>query len=146
MNRITMNIDLENNELLLEEVKKSLEADARRIAREALQQVIQNETARIIAIAITDDRSLLKRKIKEDAQKCIREELERMGFYAFSVRGVIEERMKTYGDNAVRQILAKLEEKIDNEIEENVEQRMETKLMQVLVKVVSAAQAEGGSV
>lgn len=147
MNRITINIDLENNELLEGEVKKSLEADARRIAREALQEVVRNEAARIITIALRDDRSMLMRKIKQDTERSIREELEQMGFYAFSVRGVIEERMKTYGDNAVRQILAKLEEKIDKEVEEKVEQRMETKIVQVLVNVLSEAQAqaEGGT-
>lgn len=54
MNKITINLDLEANELLEKEVEEALRGYARKIAREVMQDEIQKEMSRLMNLALME--------------------------------------------------------------------------------------------
>lgn len=98
MRRITINVDLNENEILQEEVVEALKGYARRVARETLMASIDAEAKRVVSAALTNEYSGLRRELTEQIRAEVRKEISIGGFdqrfVTREIRGRIDEAAK----------------------------------------------------
>ena len=98
MRRITINVDLNENEILQEEVVEALKGYARMVARETLMASIDAEAKRVVSAALTNEYSGLRRELTEQIRAEVRKEISIGGFdqrfVTREIRGRIDEAAK----------------------------------------------------
>ena len=101
MNRITMNIDLDGNEMLEKEVLEAIQGYARKVARESLIEIIEAEAQRVIRAAFDNKYSALRLELEESLRNAVRQEISIAGFDHRFVRMEIRNRI----DESAKQVL-----------------------------------------
>ena len=121
MNRITINVDLNENEILQAEVAEALKGYARRVAREALMEIIDKEAKRVVAAVLSDSSNGLRRELTEQVRNTVRSEISIAGFDHRFVKVEIRKRI----DEAAKQVLEQLTEDAKVYLREAVKKRAE---------------------
>lgn len=121
MNRITINVDLNENEIIEAEVIKALKGYARKVARETLMETIDSEAKRVVSAALSNEYSGLMRELKEQIRSAIKSEISIVGFDHRFVKGEIKKRI----DEAAQQALKELTEDAELYLRKAVRERAE---------------------
>ena len=93
MKRVTINVDLDDNEILSEEIRKAIDAEVKRITRNAFEQKFEDELSRLIEVRFnqyanpnSDSFGFVRNAFRERIDAFIREKVEGFSIEEADVR------------------------------------------------------------
>lgn len=153
MKRITINVDLEDNEILQQTVREAIDGYIKQLTRECFHEVVEAELERLVkreCEQINNPGFWQRQEIKSQIQKKVNAFMAEAGVYKEELMDratAIISRIKTTADQKLSEaldtaniIIGGIDDRVDREIRKRVDIAMNDKLTKVIMERIAASQ------
>lgn len=145
MKRITLNVDLDDNEILGEEIKSTIQDTARQYAREQYHKVVEKEIDRIIEGRVEQlTRSyIVRNEISQTTRRVFLKYLESTGWCKDAAENAIKAKVDSV-DTLITKVIGDLEQRTESIIHQRIDELFKDNLTRMILEAIAHSAEQKG--